>query len=373
MKYRRGAIVQDAGVIGWISISEVFLLCGVTMLAVALGVQFNLDRTRGELVEIKKDGDIPALKHAIDELKEARKLDGRKIDDLTDRLAASDLRASKLAEGVAKLRDELRIADSERAKLREDLATLSRERDRLAADLMARDAELASSRSENDALRRGNLALELEIRRLEGRLAQIDEAIVMPLKAAKLIVKVRCARPPAGYDLDLFVQDPHNKICSWLLPRTLFEDRETGLMILSEDLRNPKNAAEEIYYSLTIEPSDSQNPYLIFCMLYDKSGHAQPVPLDVKVHWEVSMDLNGGLKLIREGDRSIDQPGQVLFANGEYSYTGLFALASFQRPSTPDERAQVLDHEQMPEWFRGFSRGGQGVGGRRVIKSRSEQ
>ena len=49
MKSRRREAVQDSEVIGWISISEVFLLCGVTMLTIALAVESNLDQTRHEL------------------------------------------------------------------------------------------------------------------------------------------------------------------------------------------------------------------------------------------------------------------------------------------------------------------------------------
>jgi hypothetical protein len=371
MKSRRRVAVQDAGVIGWISISEVFLLCGVTMLTVALAVESRLDRTRNELAVIKKaESDVPALRQAIAGLEQQRRQDLQAIKTVTDRLALADQKAQKLADQAASLGLQLKTALAEKKWLGEALTARSMERDKLAADLVSREAELVRVRTENDSLRMERLAFQDQIRKLRDQLARIDESIVMPLKAAKLIVKIRCEALPTGYDLDLYVQDPHDQVCSWVQPRTLWETNETGLLILSEDLRNLRNTTEEIYYSLTIEPSDLDHPYLVFCMLRAKSSDARPGPLDVPVEWEVSMAWKDSLEPIGKGVRRIKTPGKVVYANRTYGYPGLVPLTGFRRASNPNEKPRVMGEQGIPRIFRGWSDSNVATDAASVIKVR---
>jgi hypothetical protein len=369
MKSRRGTIVQDAGVIGWISISEVFLLCGVTMLTIALAVESNLDETRVELDNVKKaESEVPALKQTIVELEQTRHLDRRTILDLSDRLALSDRKASKLADEVADLRRDLQLAGTER--------------NRLAADLKSREFELARFRSErlgleleilksNDAHGSDQLVVEKVIRKLADRLNQIDESIVMPLKAAKLVVKIGCEGLPAGYDIDLFVEDPHDEVCFWAQPRIMWEARETGFLMLSEDLRNLRNTTEEIFYSPTIEPSDSLHTYVVYCMLRAKPG-APPGPLDVLVRWEVSMTLKDAIQptVIKDG-RQITTPGKVVFANNTYGYPGLVPLTAFWVPSVPNQQPQFLS-KTLPGFPRRWAGRDLPLDAQSVIKTREQ-
>ncbi len=119
-------------------------------------------------------------------------------------------------------------------------------------------------------------------------------------------------------------------------------------MILSEDLRNLKGTTEEIFYSLALEPSDSEHPYLVYCMLRDKSPNAQPGPLDVPVYWEVSADWRGSLELLGKGKQQIGLPGQVSYVSENFGYSGLVRLTGFQRPPTPNEKPSLLGDQAMP-------------------------
>jgi hypothetical protein len=128
--------------------------------------------------------------------------------------------------------------------------------------------------------------------------------------------------------------------------------------------------SEEIYYAPGIEPSGPDRPYLVFCMLRAKTPGARPLASAVDVRWEVTMSLTGeGKPETFQGVRRIDQPGQVLYANGGYSYVGLVPLATFQRPDAPGRRPWVADARSMPPTLRGWSDGRVGDGAVPVIRA----
>jgi hypothetical protein len=346
MKSHRKAMVQDAGVIGWISISEVFLLCGVTMLTVALAVGSDLDQARKDLSEVKKKEDdtgVPALKKVI--------------DDLTGLLAMSNQKAAKLS-------NDLQAAESKREALRVALASMEDDRDKFAAALKKREVELARVRSADHKHRSEGVALRQELRHSKIRLAQIKESILVPPQAARLIVRVFCADLPENYDLDLYIQDPHNQECYWAKPRSRWENRETGLLILSEDLRRFGGKTEEIYYSKSIERTEllpgkppENRSYLVSCMIRSTAENFVPATFDIPVHWEVSMAWNGATEVVSKDTAHIKELGRVAYDKDKArpnQFPGLVLLTEFWGPSTPGEKPRFSDKSKLPQLFRGW-------------------
>jgi hypothetical protein len=354
MRARHRTIVQDAGVIGWISISEVFLLCGVTMLAIALAVESHLDETQSKLdVAEKAESELPQLKKRneklereklvdlgkIDDLERARTSDRREIVDLKSLLVSSNRKHTQLSDEIARLGRQLETADAERAALRTRVSYLKKELERLDAELKTSVAQLADSKATILTLRK--------------RLAEIDESIVLPLASAKLVIKLTCARLPDGYDIDLFVEDPYSKVCYWAEPRVLNELQETGFLMPSEDLKRLRNTTEEIFYSPSLFPTPDDKPYVVFCMVRPIPGANLPA-LDVVIHWEVSATLKDGTKTTKHGDKRFTTPGRVAYANGNYGYPGLEALTAFWTSSDQKQQPRFVT-EGLPGAPRNWS------------------
>ena len=148
---------------------------------------------------------------------------------------------------------------------------------------------------------------------LADRVKELQDRALKPLDVAKLVVKVSTKALPAWLDLDLYVQDPEDKICYWKEPRILTDYAETSMLIPSEDLRGVGTSAEEIFYSVRLIPASPNPTYLVFVMLRENGRQQPPEPLSVLVEWNVEFAVVRSLRKLRTENSFCNSRGELRF------------------------------------------------------------
>ena len=137
--------------------------------------------------------------------------------------------------------DKQKEAESRRAAEAEKLAGEAMAKAREAQD-QATNAENRASKAEDRASRAEAKAEELSavVEKHERRQLEEQERILRPLETAELVVRIFSEGLPSSLDLDLYVQDPNDRLCYWHNPRIVSLDAETGMLISSEDMRGSR-------------------------------------------------------------------------------------------------------------------------------------
>ena len=158
--------------------------------------------------------------------------------------------------------DKQKEAESRRAAEAEKLAGEAMAKAREAQD-QATNAENRASKAEDRASRAEAKAEELSavVEKHERRQLEEQERILRPLETAELVVRIFSEGLPSSLDLDLYVQDPNDRLCYWHNPRIVSVDAETGMLISSEDMRGSR--AEEIFYSKELDQLGQAIPGLL--------------------------------------------------------------------------------------------------------------
>ncbi len=346
----------DSLAIGWISMAELFLLVGLVMIAVCVLLA-------GRHAKAVQAG------QAVTKVKEG--LAAEKAD-LTNRLSETKDEAGKKADEVSQLQDELEWEKEQREqqekKWKEDQTTLQtrlKQRDeqldgqKERIDELERQVDGHQKVAEGDRQRRQKLEQLLEkhersldelgekLDEYELKLAKANERIVRPLEKASLIVRLRADSLPDGLDLDLYLQDPLDRLCSWRDPRVISTNAETAFLIPSDDLRHEDETTEEIYYATEILQK-SNKPYLIFAMLRRTEEREFESAEGWSLQWELTIRNADGSETIRSGTAAIRRSGDIVVADGKRIYPGLSPVAAFAVTGSEDYKVNVLALADVP-------------------------
>ncbi len=383
-RYERDVAVESS-VIGWISFAEVFLLGGIVLLATALFLEGRtrtlsgrldaLTGGKGDLVERVQqlEKELAATKERERRLgaqnAELRNTIGRLNVELSvanNELTALRSQNRKAEAEVAKLNEKIKQLDNQFSILNQDLRSSRSEAEKLAAKVKNLEEMLAVAeetvKEGRDALARRNADYErvqkelaIATRKYENVLRLVKDAedrVLRPLDTAKLVVSISCDKLPDGLDLDLYVQDPNNRLCYWKQPRIMNVDSETGMLIPSEDLRTRENQAVEIFYSNTLFSKGKDVPYLVFAMLRTTASRHQIDP--VRIKWEIKARRGAEIVVKGHGFKPLTSTGRVVVDENSIIYAGLFPICSFAilDGSLNDKDIDFL--ETMPDLPRGW-------------------
>jgi hypothetical protein len=380
---------HDEASIGWISISEVFLLCGVLLLAIALMLEAGLGESRRETIQARTDLEKlksqvdalpPDVKEQLELVKNARTLSDQlsearnRLRSLQDLLDDRQRRLADLTRELATLGERSRRADDLARRNRElaaEKGELERRSDELARSVASLNKQLVSLRAEVGRLERilagkdARIAgLEQDKNRVERDLLAREERIHRPLQTAALVVKVSCLNLPDPLDIDLYVkdprdtQDPRANLCHWDRPHIRSDNAETGMMILSEDLRTKDDRKEEVFYSNQI--STEALPYQVYCMLRDtrmhlgRRGDQPPVPGPYRIDYEIFLRKGNQMVRVDHDTKDVSYIGDILVRKGELIYVGFIPIVGFTLSGQDPDI--VLTRRPLGEFPRGFSR-----------------
>ena len=361
---------EDESSIGWVSMTDIFLLTTVLMLVMSIFVQFRFDRYKDRAAITEEQ--VTSLHQQIASLKgeneplhvEVQRLEAQIVESEAQTRAAQE-RIAALHQKIEHLRQSNEILQAEAQEMTE---------------YEKRSADLKTQLQEKE-------------QQLQDRLVETPEESMLrvPL-SARLVVRV-WASLPEDFDIDLFVQDPHNRICFYRNPSIFDADVEVATMQLSEYLRKrPSGYIEEAYYSDRFIPSEKgeEDSYLAFVIIRnERTGKAQRLDHPVQVHYEVLVrddngrtvagrSQRGTVRISLAGWSQVGGKGRVGFLNSLFSKNGsdfkflnLYALFGFY--STESGRFSTIEHRDpnLPSVPRGFhvvdSGSVQGSGDRRLL------
>ncbi|MFM8584211.1 MAG: hypothetical protein ACKOFW_22360 [Planctomycetaceae bacterium] len=375
-------IADDEGASGWIATSDAFLLTTVLLLGVVWSLFQKQASDRAQLTELTEtisrlSATTPTSLELEREL--ATLLNGAESDDerltqveaLKERLASitkleRELQATREALNaereahaqIAAQMKELEKAKEMATRLSAEVARLKQELAQLQGRL---DRELATNRQLKEAL----AVAEKRAERAQGLLRERSEQILKPLSRALLTIRIRSRNLPESLDLDLYVQDPLDRICSWRNPRIQSKRAEMATLIPSEYLQNIEvndgevdaNAVtEEAYYSSEIVPGSTERPYLVFCMLRETAAQASALKLEQPVEWELVYNAPDSPSIRRKGTTVVPRSGKVMVQASGDLYLRLFPLAAFQVTEDSDRELVALERDQIPDLPRGWQK-----------------
>ena len=374
---RRSLGDEEEGVIGWVSMTDLFLLTTVLMLAVTAFVQATFEQSEQEKRSELTPKEVQALRETIDRLE-------RRREELEEKVAAQKETIEELREKIAKLEKQLEARERKLAELRRRLEKLEAENRRL-ADRVAeiekqRDRLRETLEEKNELLAKKNRLIEKQKRMLEqkqrllekyrrrarklaAQLADLKEGLLRTPDEAELVVKIS-ADLPENLDLDLFVQDPKDRLTFYRNREIWTENRQVATLILSEYLkRTLEGQIEEVFYSANMIPSPggAEEMYLVYCILRDRGG-GKPRRLDepMTVEWEIWLKDRGGDRIAGEtygGKLNIPATGWAR-GGGEdkLRFFNLYRIAGFYKRAADDRKLTVHgpEHDAVPSTPRGF-------------------
>jgi hypothetical protein len=273
------------------------------------------------------------------------------------------------------LRDDVQ----ERNRLRKQLQDAMTERDLLrqqqreAQAAQGPEGLLASTKTENDTLKEANRELENRLQELQKTtqlaltmMSERHEAIFRPISKAPVVVRIRSRKIRPDLDLDLYVQDPLDRLCHWKVPRIENRQAEVATLIPSELLIRAQTDAdaqatqlftEEIYYSTELLAGPASRPYLVFCMLRETGEHRTGEQIAQPVDWEVVINRKDQEPVRLTGQTIVSQSGRVMVQSTGDFYVGLVPLAGFHLQSAAQPEPIQVPTEELPEVLRGWRKG----------------
>jgi len=388
---------EDESSIGWVSMTDIFLLTTVLMVVMSIFVQVRFDRYKDRAAITQEQ--VAALHQQITRLKgenEPLQVEIQKLEALEAQIAESETRANLARERIAGLQQQIRHLKQNNEILQAEAQEMAVFKMRLAdfeVSVALLEQNLAATQAQAADLKTQLREKEQLVQGLQGRLVETPEESVlrMPL-SARLIVKV-WAYLPKDYDIDLFVQDPHNRICFYRNPNIFEADVEVATMLLSEYLKKrPSGYTEEAYYSDRFIPSEkgTADSYLAFAIIRnERTGEAQRLEQPVQLHYEVSVrddkeklaagrSQRGVVQINLAGWSQVGRKGRVrsgsslLGENGpDFKFLNLYSLFGFY--STKSGRLSMMERggASLPSVPREFqiidSDSVQGSGDRRLF------
>jgi len=373
---------EDDGTAGWIATSDAFLLTTVLLMGVAWSL-FDANAKQRARVQELTDTNSRLLAAAPESLELQRQLETllggaqtdaerlRELEAIRKRLAT----ITDLERQLAAAREELKAERESRKQLvaqmkalekAEELATrLNAEITRLQQELAQAQARLDSELAANRKLKEALALAEKRLDQVQGLLRERSEQILKPLSRALLTVRIRSRNLSETFDLDLYVQDPRDRICSWRNPRIQSERAEMATLIPSEYLQNIEvtdgeldadTLTEEAYYSAEIVPGSTERPYVVFCMLRETTGQAAASKLEQPVEWEIVYNAPGRPPIRRMGTTVVPRSGKVMVQASGDLYLRLFPLAGFHVMDESVADLRILERDEIPDLPRGWQK-----------------
>ncbi len=196
-------------------------------------------------------------------------------------------------------------------------------------------------------------ALTAKLKTIEGIVQKARDHSIKPLANAALVVRLRCLNPPEWLDLDLYVQDPNDKLCGYTTPRILERDTETGIIIPSEAIISLDGSTEEIFKCTRAITGILQKPYLVFCMLREKGNLKAPSEFKIEVECRVELQRNGNIETVDSRKLTLDKKGNLYVKDKKYYYPGLTAIHAFELIGIPGAY-DFLASQLLPDLPRGW-------------------
>ncbi|MCA9179150.1 MAG: hypothetical protein KDB14_32035 [Planctomycetales bacterium] len=381
--------------IGWISIAELFLLVGVVMIGVsamlddkAVGSQAESQDLRTQVALVEKqhatalealgtaeatrlraeatrDAAVQQLKDANDSLTAAQQAataaqsaadEARKTAAAANQSEQAAITQLKAAESAKQTADRLR-ADAER-KLAE-AANHTKQAAAIQARLNVVERELAAANTLIAKYRTAWGQMLEQYKSLETRLELANARVLKPLDNDRIVITLSCQSLPSHLDLDLYVQDPNDRICYWRDPRVLEGVAETAILIPSEDLKQVQSSdstsqVEEKYFS-TMVASGHDMPFLVFCMLRNTSDGAEALAelsQPITVNWRLELKApDGSIGVTKTGEVQVTRSGAVVYEKS-YQFTGLTPIVGLGWTDMNDVR--ITPSQDLPPVFRGW-------------------
>jgi len=203
--------------------------------------------------------------------------------------------------------------------------------------------------------------------RYESSIRNQSDRVLRPLTNALLAVRIKGKNARDDLDLDLYVQDPQDRLCYWRNPRVDDGESEVGTLIPSELLMTLQDFDEstgrtstidEAFYSMEFDPSSSDRPYLVFGMLRETGSRPTGSKIDQEIEWEVVVRPPGQSDQVLNGTVVIPTSGRVLVQkSGQPIYTGLVPLFGFSRLSRDTFEPVVVVPGSLPKMLRGWEEG----------------
>ncbi|MFN7767105.1 MAG: hypothetical protein ACK5UC_07860 [Planctomycetaceae bacterium] len=267
----------------------------------------------------------------------------------------------------------------ERNRLRKQLQDAVNERDLLRQQ--QQEAHVARSReglhvakeTDHDGLEAANRALETRLQELRtttqfalSLISERHETILRPIGKAPIVVRIRSRQTRADLDLDLYVQDPLDRLCHWKVPRIENRQTEVATLIPSEllvraetdtETEETRFFTEEVYYSTELLAGPASRPYLIFCMLRETGAHRTGEQIAQPVDWEVVINRKDQEPVRLTGQSIVSQSGRVMVQSTGDFYVGLVPLAGFHLQSAAQPEPIQVPTQELPEVLRGWRKG----------------
>lgn len=427
--YRYDSLAEEFETPGWIAMSDALILTTVLLLGVAAAtVDYSarqrsligsmsgrltiLESAQARIAELTRENDElkkqnPRLESQPsswtslrDQLKTELAKASAELDrlrqqseEMNQKMKSQGMELARWKSEAGRLDDELQVVKMALKSLRSDLGGARESKENVEQELeaarlrivslamtsaqsdMARqDAEkqLERSQSDTDELRNlvGQLRQQLQdhsgkLENYELLLKERSEQILRPLDTARLVIRIRSRDMPTNLDLDLYVQDPQDRLCNWRHPRVLTDRAEEATLIPSEDLRTVITLrddaltgawTEEAYYSAQPIVGPTDRPYLVFCMLRESDGSPQIESVNQTVEWEVTLKNSEGKDLRLVGQRVLSQSGVVLVTKRGEFYVRLLPLTGFRVMDAEIPDARELPSDEMPELLRGWQK-----------------
>lgn len=375
---------DEENVAGWIATADLFFLTAILLMGLAGSAMFLNARNQKIIAEqhrqlVQQTQQAQQVQQAqqaqLDTLLKQMNSCGITLQEL-EALFDRKLAAKEWRELIKELRDRVKPFEQLEAELVELRELVSVQKARILqaeADLATAQAELAKARSEIAELRARNTQLagalrlnEDQLKKIQGLLRQRSEQILRPLNNAVLVVRIRSHNLAENLDLDLYVQDPLDRICNWRNPRIQTDRAETATLIPSEYLRSIEiqkdgqadvGMTQEAYYSAELLPSSSANPYVVFCMLREVGTGGAGPPLQQEVDWEVEWKPKSGQIARLTGSTVIRQSGRVMVQATGDLYQRLFPLGGFYVPEQGEPELVQIPDDELPVIPRGWQKG----------------
>jgi len=388
---------EDENTIGWVSMTDIFLLTTVLMVVMTIFVQARFDRYKDRAAITQEQ--VAALHQQITRLKlenEPLQVEMQKLEALEAQIAESETQAKLTQERIAALHQQIEHLKQNNGILQAEAQEMAEFKKRLAdfeVSVTLLEQNLAAAQAQAADLETQLQEKEQLVQQLQGRLIETpEESMLRTPLSARLIVKV-WAHLPKDFDIDLFVQDPHNRICFYRNPNIFEADVEVATMLLSEYLKKrPSGYTEEAYYSDRFIPSENgaADSYLAFAIIRnERTGEAQKLDRPIRLHYEVSVrddkgrlvasnSQRGAVQIDLAGWSQVGGKGRLRFLsslfgeNGpDFKFLNLYSLFGFYL--TGSGRLSMIEHRgaSLPSVPRGFhvidSGSVQGSGDRRLF------
>ena len=284
---------------------------------------------------------------------QARELELKQVQAQAASMAAE--RDSAIAREVAARRalDELRSTTGPLERQRQLEAELEKSRQ----DLRAMEVRVSAASADRDRA----------VADSQRRLLELQDRILKPLGDVLLTIRVS-GKIPAGTDLELFVQDPQDRIVYFDHPRLVEGHAEVVRMVLSEDFQRVSGKDEEVLFAVRTSHVVGK-PYLVGCLVRERGAwKPRPIPEGVPIEWSVTLAPEGAAPQRLAGSASIPSTSTVYYQEGATlpAFTLLPFVASFE---VVDGK---LSDVALPKFLRGYGPASADSTGAEVHKMRDK-